>query len=322
MYFYGNKADSVFDLLGSDENSLTCSLAWSLLKSKSFLKKFVGNFYREYYSFKNNEIHVQRYGEGDKGYTDLEVSIDKDLFFIVENKIGWNLPSKRQLKRYLPRFRNRVAKRKFILVISECSEDYAKRQLPDRIYGIDVHFICWNDLFPVINEAKKTASSSKEKLVLNELKTYFNRVIRVGDIKSNMVFIVALSNKKLGRWCGLSGVDIVKRGIYFYPAIKGWPQEPPNYIAFRYQGKLQTIHHVDNSKLVERLHTAVPEVSKRVSGPYFVLTLGEAIEPRREIPNGNIWSNAHLRCMLDLLFTSKTISDAAKETRRRLEEIE
>ncbi|MCG2728873.1 MAG: hypothetical protein L6276_01100, partial [Acetobacterium sp.] len=41
---------------------------------------------------------------------------------------------------------------------------------------------------------------------------------------------------------GLSWIDIVeKRNKYFHPmGMNGWPKEPPNYIAFRYYGKLQS----------------------------------------------------------------------------------
>ena len=51
--------------------------------------------------------------------------------------------------------------------------------------------------------------------------------------------------------------DIVnKKRIYFHPVgggPGGWPSEPPNYIAFRYGGKLQTIHHIDQNDFTEAM---------------------------------------------------------------------
>ena len=47
-------------------------------------------------------------------------------------------------------------------------------------------------------------------------------------------------------------------GYYFCPAgIRRWPKEPPNYIAFRYQGKLQTIHHIEGYTVTKNMHDVI-----------------------------------------------------------------
>ena len=63
---------------------------------------------------------------------------------------------------------------------------------------------------------------------------------------SNWVYVVSLgSGTNPGR--NIFWIDVVNdRGRYFHPVGKGWPKEPPNYMAFRYWGKLRSIHHVES----------------------------------------------------------------------------
>lgn len=40
----------------------------------------------------------------------------------------------------------------------------------------------------------------------------------------------------------------------------GWPLDPPNYLAFRYDSRLQTIHHVERWEVVDDLEPLFPEL--------------------------------------------------------------
>jgi hypothetical protein len=82
-------------------------------------------------------------------------------------------------------------------------------------------------------------------------------------------------------------VDVVtKLGRYFFLANgKNWPKVPPNYIAFRYYGKPQSIHHVDDYLIATEISHLLP-VPPIPWNPHFVLTLGPAILPPRATPTG------------------------------------
>ena len=113
--------------------------------------------------------------------------------------------------------------------------------------------------------------------------------------------------------------DLVqKEKWYFYPQAKNWPKIPPNYMAFRYDGKLQSIHYVKKYEVVQDVHKYIPEIKKGKIKNHYLLWLEEGFEPRKELPNGNIWSNGRLWCILDTLFTCKTIKQACEVSKKRL----
>jgi hypothetical protein len=133
-----------------------------------------------------------------------------------------------------------------------------------------------------------------------------------------MVFVVAIRSGTNPDW-KISSIDIVeKRRRYFHPAgTGGWPKEPPNYIGFRYRGKLQSIHHIEGYNVVTDLHKVCHEIPSGVWDPMFVYRLGPAIRPPKEVKTGRIFRNGRVWCMLDTLFTCKTISEARDLSQRR-----
>ncbi len=92
---------------------------------------------------------------------------------------------------------------------------------------------------------------------------------------------------------------------------------PPNYIAFRYDGRLQSIHHVDDYVIVTEMAEALP-VPPTTWDPHFVLTLGPAIRPPQVVPTGpRIRRAARTWVDIDLLLTGATISEALTLTTQR-----
>src|SRR5690606_2912614 len=106
---------------------------------------------------------------------------------------------------------------------------------------------------------------------------------------------------------------------YFYPVEGGkWP-EPPNYIAFRFDGRLQSIHHVDGFDVFSNPREIFPSADDVDVPPHYCLRLGPARHPPKPVPNGpKIKRNRRVWCMIDTLLTSETITDARAETKRRL----
>ena len=64
-----------------------------------------------------------------------------------------------------------------------------------------------------------------------------------------MVFVVALSKVAFKEGGDYTWIDVVEKD-YFHPIGRGWPEEPPNYIAFRYDGKLQSVHYIESYEVV------------------------------------------------------------------------
>lgn len=135
--------------------------------------------------------------------------------------------------------------------------------------------------------------------------------------ESNWVYVVSLSDSTPS-WSKVSWKDVIyKKRFYFYPQGKNWPGIPPNYIAFRFEGRLQSIHHVEKYEVVQDAHKYIPEIRKGKIRDHYLIWLGERFEPRKELPNGNIWSNGRLWCMVDTLFTSKNIKQACAISSKR-----
>jgi hypothetical protein len=107
---------------------------------------------------------------------------------------------------------------------------------------------------------------------------------------SNRAYVVSLNSGVQDGW-GISWIDIVeKRDRYFYPVGgKGWPDPPPNYMGFRYHGKLQRISHVESFEIAKNPNTIFPEapnVKEYWDPPFYCLRLGPAIRPPYDVPVG------------------------------------
>jgi hypothetical protein len=69
--------------------------------------------------------------------------------------------------------------------------------------------------------------------------------------QDDMVYVVSLSQKPIKENCDYRWADAVEKDKhYFHPIKKTWPSVPPNYIAFRYGGQLQSVHQIKRYKVV------------------------------------------------------------------------
>jgi hypothetical protein len=314
----GAEVDSVFELLGYEENDLTYSIGWALSNVDIFLRKLIEKVSDKKYSFKDVAVRLQEYGKhGDeRSFTDIELLIDNKLFCIIEAKKGWNLPTEHQLKKYISRFEDYPSHEHKLVVISECKKEYAKGELKEYKVGLPVEFISWQDVYKIVGKIYPRCGYHDKKL-LDQLDSYLKKVIAMQDKESNMVFCVSLGSGTPD-WSRLSWIDIVeKKRRYFYPVGSGWPKEPPNYIAFRYRGELQSIHHVDRYEIVTKMYKHLP-VDKDEWDPTFLLKLGPPFRPNKQVKNGKIYPSQHLWCMLDTLFTCHTIKEARDLTDKRM----
>ncbi len=271
-------------------------------------------FYKKI-KFKTVNIELQTFGK-DKGFTDFEITVDNEFHFVIEAKKGWVLPSTIQLKRYLNRFGDFTKTKRMFIILSDCSEGYVNNNLPPSLYGVPITSITWRGIIKSINQDYPNANN-KEKYLLRELKEYLQKVVQMENKESNLVYVVSLANN-IPNWSKISWKDVVyKKKRYFYPSDGGWPKIPPNYIAFRFDGILQSIHHVEDYEVVDDMHNEIKEIKKGKLINHNLLKLGPRFEPRSILQGGNLWSNGRRWCMLDTLFTSRTIEEACNISKRR-----
>lgn len=317
LTFAGRPIVSVFALLGENENDLTGALGFALDRCPSFLRAFTENLGVAVGGV-DWTIRLQAFGL-DRGFTDIELEAPGRAYVILEAKRGWVMPSLSQLERYLPRLEGSPAPRKALVTVSDYSADFAKRWggLPARLRRIPLLHLPWSRVLELIGMSRSKGRGS-QGFWLREFSNYLDEVIRVRREDSNLVYCVSLGAGTPKDW-GISWREIVeKRGRYFHPLAKNWPTGPPNYLAFRYGGRLQSVHHVDDCKVVTRMHEHVPAIPDGEWEPHFLYTLGPEMRPRHEVKNGAIFPNGRYWCMLDLLLTASTVREARDLTKRRL----
>jgi hypothetical protein len=312
------KIETVFDLIGKHENDITFSLAWALSQSSCFLNTFL----QATIGIPANDrvvIRLQQHQPGG-GITDIEIESPGDFFIIVEAKRGWSLPVKQQLQTYANRtsFAASGDCVRRIFVLSECTREYATRNLEAlRLNSVEVVPISWKETARIA-ESSFQGCSHAEKRLLRELLTYLRGLMTMQNVDSNSVLVVSLSTKPLKGW-KISPIEVVtKSNRYFHPVGGRWPKEPPNYIAFRYHGRLQSIHHIEGSKVFKNPHDEFREIPNKHWPPHFLYTLGPAFGPDHEVKTGPMFRSQHVKCMLDTLFTSKTIAAARDVTKKRM----
>lgn len=320
---YGKEVSSIFQLLGNNENDITLSISWALSKCPAFTGLIVRRIFGiDIDHFDDVTVYNQQYDK-DTGITDIELKDNNTFHVIFEAKRGWTLPGAEQLTKYSQRkdFVNNPVNNKAIVTLSECSKSYANFNLPfKQIHGIPVMHFSWRDIYDIAIEARAD-SNNEQKHLLIELQEYLKGIMTMQNIQSNMVYVVALGVNKPDR-CDISWIDIVQKyNRYFCPVGgNGWPKDPPNYIAFRYYGKLQSIHHIDSYVITKNVHDEVPDMPDEVwDGNCFVYKLGPAIIPSKTVKTGNIFRNGRVWAMFDILLTADTISEARDKTKQRLE---
>jgi hypothetical protein len=319
LLLYGRRVDSVFQLLGAHEDDITFSLGWGLAQSPAFLRVFLLRVVHYSGEVEDVSLQLQRH-EADAGRTDLEIIVGTRVHVIIEAKRGWNLPSEAQLEKYATRdsFVTSPTSAKLIVVLSECSSEFVCSQLGVQVVrGILVTSASWLQVAQMAREAFPNGDHA-EKRLLSELIRYLGGIMNMRKADSNLAYVVALATG-YPEGATISWIDIVKeKKHYFHPVGNGWPKEPPNYVAFRYFGKLQSIQHVDEYKVVTNLHLDIPEMPDEQVEPHFLYSLGPAIEPAHEVRTGRIYRNGRVWCMLDTLLTCNTISEAKDLSAKRL----
>jgi len=323
LKLHGRQVDSVFSLLGENENDITFSLGWAFSRSPNFLKAFLRKMLPSHVRFDLNELEIVLQERKTKtGITDIEIrrKNQSGIHLIVEAKRGWSFPHREQLEKYARRIKANKKDSAVIVTMSEGSAQFARVcRLPSQIDGIPVKHVSWEDIGLL---CEKSDGNHAEKRLMRELKNYLATIVNMQKQDSNWVYVVSLGNQECAP--GLTFKQVVnERHRYFHPlGSGGWPKEPPNYIGFRYDGVLQSIHHVEKAELFKNFHEHFPEYKNEEEDELFVLyVLGPAICPIHKVKAGKVVRSLRVWAMLDLLLTCRTISEARDKSNRRTDSI-
>lgn len=311
---------SVFQLRGQDENSATYALGWVLAQSIHFRNLLANKVFQEKLDTRDAVIELQKH-DSDGGFTDLEMKVRRDFHFVLEAKRWWDVPSVEQMRKYQPRLVKHGADRQRLVSVSAADSEQAMWSLPKDIGGIPITHISWRDLQRLAREACSLASSFEEKLWLRQLIQHFQEFVFMERITDNQVYVVALNTDPINPRNSYTWVDVVEKDAhYFHPVGNTWPVQPPNYIAFRYHGKLQSVHHIEQYKVVRNLAECNP-LWCETTEDHFVYHLGPPMRPPVEVRSGNI-RNRRLKCAIDTLLSGNytTIGDAYAATSLRIKD--
>jgi hypothetical protein len=317
LFIKGSLVHNVFQLLGDDEDSISLAITWALANAPSFLATFLERGCRFAKPHGDAQIWVHRH-EGQGGITDVEIVVHGALHVIVEAKRGWMLPAAGQLRLYGRRESFAISKGvRRIVTLSECSQAYARAHLPLKAIGaVPVTHVSWAEIIGFAREAE-ASSGHVEKRLLRELANYLRSVMSTQNKSSNLVFVVSLASRTEEGWT-TSWLEIVtKYSRYFHPVGDGWPKDPPNYVGFRYAGRLQSIHHVEEYEVIDNLKNVCPGIPDIPVAPHYLYKLGPAMIPPHEVRNGNIYPSGRVWCAIDTLLTSSTVSGARGQTQAR-----
>jgi hypothetical protein len=330
LMVHGQKVDTVFELLGNNENAISYSLGWALAKCDTFrqaVAKLLG--IQEGFS---EALHIRlQEHQHEKGFTDIELIDPGKHHIIIEAKRGFTIPSPAQIEKYADRMHATPdpGARTLLVVLAESDRDetWLRLHVPDKVKDIPVKAISWRQFQAMAMQCVIHANHD-EKRLLKQLIHYLGKVTNMQNQYSNLVYVVSLSRDTFST-ADITFIDVVEKfGKYFHPvggSKGGWPIEPPNYIAFRYSGALQSIHHIESYTVIENfyLHFPVPENSK-TDEPLYLYTLGPTIKPQHYTPTNDpegrypqFFRNGRKWCFIDLLLTCSSVAEAAYKTRER-----
>ncbi len=323
LYIFNDKVESIFQLLGQKENDISYSVGYAFSDCRHFLQKFLQHInIKTPFDPDKIKIRLQTH-EKEKGFTDFEIVQENEFHIIVEAKCGWTFPSKDQLDKYAtrPTFVSSTAIDKRIIVFNESISAFTKTHFGiTAIKKIPVEVVSWNDIQKIAASSKAIGRDTENRL-LKELNIYLDKISSMQKIDSNWVYVVSLGSGIPDKW-SVSWQDIVnKHSKYFHPvggSKGGWPAEPPNYIAFRYGGKLQSIHHIEKYVVFKDPSIHFKTIPKGTWDPHYLYDLGPAIRPKHEVKAGKkIIRSMRVWAMLDLLLTSQSIQDARDKSDAR-----
>lgn len=315
LTLHGADVHSVFDLLGHNENDLTSALGFTFKNCPRFLAAVLARLSSQLGAPLSEPVSIAMEVRDKKGRTDLEIRLTDGLV-ICEAKRGWLLPSTPQLSKYAGRIRR--GRNGVLVTLSQASHALAAK-LPAEVRGVPVLHLPWTEVLEAISEVRP-ACRGRERFWLDELQSYLTEVIRVRSVADSWTYCVALNRQRTGGKKDLTFIEWVTDALtYYHPyGISGWPTEPPNFIAFRWDGAVRRIHRIEKADVYPTLLDRFPDLpaTELTMRPHAVYKLSKRpLPPHEPIKNGAQYRAIRLWVLLDQLQTADTLASAHKRTR-------
>jgi hypothetical protein len=306
---YGSEAASVFDLLGRKEVDLTAAVGWVLSESplvRAALMRHLG------LDASAAEVDIALEVADKEGRTDIELT-GPNTKVIIEAKQGWLLPGEAQLLKYRRRFEG--YEDRLMISMSDSSELWARDQLPREVEGTAVRHVSW-DVVRSIVTSTKTKARGRERTWIEELEVYMGRATSTRPNDSQWVYCVVVSKTA---FAGISFRDFVIRDrVYFHPFGDNSkaPKSAPNFLCFRWGGRVRQVNRVEHFEVVPRLAERWPEAANEISdGPHIIYDLGPDI-PIPAVSTKGTYATGRVWCLLDQLLVHETLADAVHASKK------
>ena len=318
IQLHGRALESVFELRGSNENAMTYALGWCVARVSGFVEAIADELGVEAPG-ENATVRLQEHMRG-KGITDIEVHDPGKLHWILEAKAGFDPPGHDQLAKYAEQLRAKAddegATRMLIVLAQSDRRNLSLRlRVPQAIEGVEVKVLSWSQVKNCVQNAYPHSNNTGKALL---------REFQCDESPDHGCDQLQQCIRRLRQWHNLRGcsiifIDVVEKfRKYFHPVGQGSPTSPPNYIAFRWYGQLQSVHHIDDFEIITNFASHFPGTTDEEIGPHFLHHLGPAIIPNRTVKTGNLFRAARIYAHIDLLLTCDTIAEAGVKTRARL----
>lgn len=309
----GKPIGTIFNLLGRKEDDMTYALGFVASRSSRFAAALVTAVGGPSGKPRDGTVRLQEVDR--EGRTDVEIEWPAQFHAVFEAKRGPWLPTEEQLRKYVDRLRATAAAVQRLVTITNAPAKYASARLPPALDDIPVVHLSWREVRQIARAAR-VDESNRNKTLLDEFDSYLKGILGMENARSNMVYVLSIGAG--GDW-GIGYKDaVLNRGVYFDP-VSRYRSGLPNYLAFRYDGQLQAIHHVEGTTVFDNPRSVLEGADGCTVQPHYLFRLGPPIKPTHAVPNGSRIRQANrVWCMLDLLLTSATITDALRETKRRL----
>ena len=168
LKLHGRQVETVFHLIGNNENAITKSLGWCLSQVPSFLDCVGRALGTPDLSQRDAVVKLQEHQSG-KGITDLEIHVPGYAVWVIEAKLGFTVPSLDQLGMYARRFTELQDPNStcglVVLAESDRDEQWLPQQLPDQIRGVPVRALSWRQIQRMTESARRGANNANKRLL-------------------------------------------------------------------------------------------------------------------------------------------------------------
>ena len=189
IHRYGREIDSVFDLLGRDENSLTFALGWCLARVPALLDEVAAVLERP--APGTEAIVYLQDHKGEDGITHIEVRDTGRVTWIFEAKVGFDPPTLAQLTKYARTLRaepgETVDRLLVVLARSDRRDLYLQQLVPKAVDGVPVQVLSWGAVASCVEQAYG-ATDNAGKSLLRQFRSFLAMATRKRAINSNLAY--------------------------------------------------------------------------------------------------------------------------------------